>query len=63
LLANPRRGEIISPEGEVELRLTTTRLRPSRRTRAHAGRVVRLVAFWIVPAVLVLGLAYVTAGR
>jgi hypothetical protein len=62
-LENPRQGEIISSEGEVELRLTTTRLRPSRRTRAHVGHVARLAAFWIVPVVLVLGLAYMAAGR
>jgi hypothetical protein len=54
---------MIPAEGEVELRLTTTRLRPSRRTRAHAGRFVRLVAFWIAPAFLVLCVAYVFAGR
>src|SRR5438874_3784335 len=62
-LANPRRGEIISVEGEGELRLATTRLRPSRRTRAHAGRLVRLVSFLILPAGPVLGLPLLTARR
>jgi hypothetical protein len=51
--------------GEVELRLTTARarLRPSTRTRSYAGQIARLIVFWLVPAMLVLGVAYVFAAR
>jgi hypothetical protein len=47
----------------VELRLSRARLQAGPRTRSFAGRLVRLVVFWIAPVVLVLGLAYVVAGR
>jgi hypothetical protein len=51
--------------GEVELRLTTARarLRPSYRTRSYAGRIARVIAFWFMPAMLVLAVAYVFAAR
>jgi hypothetical protein len=46
-----------------ELRLTMARLRPRRRRDSYTGVVVRLVAFWIAPALVVLTLAYLFAGR
>jgi hypothetical protein len=47
----------------VELRLTVPRLRPGRRRHFYAVVAVRLLVFWIAPALLVLGLAYVFAGH
>jgi hypothetical protein len=46
-----------------ELRLTTARLRLRRRRDSYTGVLVRLVAFWIAPALVVLTLAYLFAGR
>jgi hypothetical protein len=46
-----------------DLRLTTARLRLRRRRHSYIGAFVRLVAFWIAPALVVLTLAYVFAGR
>jgi hypothetical protein len=54
---------MILRRGEVELRLTTSRLRPRRRRHSYTGVFVRLVAFWIAPVLLVLSVAYVVAGR
>jgi hypothetical protein len=64
-LAKPPVDAMLVPGGEVELRLTTARarLRPSARTRSYAGRIARAIVFWLVPAMLVLGFAYVFAAR
>ena len=50
-------------KGEVELRLNTGLLRPTRRRRSHLWRTVVTLGFWLVPCLLVLGLAYLVAGR
>jgi len=47
----------------VELRATTGRLRATRLKRAYLPHLVRLLAFWVVPVLLVLSLAYVVASR
>jgi hypothetical protein len=46
-----------------DLRLTTARLRLRRRRYTYTGTFVRLLAFWITPALVVLTLAYIFAGR
>ncbi|HYZ76655.1 MAG TPA: hypothetical protein VE596_04710 [Gaiellaceae bacterium] len=47
----------------MELRLNTGLLRRARRRRSHLGRAVVTLGFWLVPCLLVLGLAYLVASR
>jgi hypothetical protein len=54
---------MIVREGEVELRLTRARLRSGRRRDPYNGVFVRVVAFWIAPALVVLTVAYVVAAH
>jgi hypothetical protein len=54
---------MLRAEGEVELRLNTGLLRRTRRRRSHLARTVAAVGFWLVPCLLVLGLAYLVASR
>jgi hypothetical protein len=64
-LAKRAVDEMLTSGGEVELRLATARarLRPSVRTRSYAGSLARVIAFWLVPTMLVLAFAYVFAAR
>jgi hypothetical protein len=54
---------MLRAKGEVELRLNTGLLRRARRRRSHLGRAVVTLGFWLVPCLLVLGLAYLVASR